>query len=185
MTGVHNMVHGLRVSTWADWWLCQPHVYMEALHVPWPVRKRFNSDQEQRGRSEIGCREVGSSTVAQLVTEADCQSSPSWVHVYSRQIQADGMPRWKSLRWVSENISVDCPVLMVVYSTQHLVYSWLLIGNESVLESGDYRESSDVRLGCGTATAHSSWADLAKMPNSRLKSALINEPWIARNFAAV
>ena len=22
-TGVHNMVHGLSVSTWADWWLCE------------------------------------------------------------------------------------------------------------------------------------------------------------------
>jgi len=51
--------------------------------------------------------------------------------------------------------------------------------------AGDNRESSGVRRGCGTATAHSSWADLAKMPNSRLKSALINESWIARNSAAV
>jgi len=26
---------------------------MEALHVPWPVRKRFNSDCEQRGRPVV------------------------------------------------------------------------------------------------------------------------------------
>jgi len=31
---------------------------MEALHVPWPVRKRSNSDHEQRGRSKPGRREV-------------------------------------------------------------------------------------------------------------------------------
>jgi len=33
-------------------------LYMEALHVPWPVRKRSNSDHEQRGRSKPGRREV-------------------------------------------------------------------------------------------------------------------------------
>ena len=43
--------------------------------MPWPVWKRFNSDHEQRGNSKPGCHELGSSTIAQLVTEADCQSS--------------------------------------------------------------------------------------------------------------
>jgi len=27
-----------------------PFLYVEALHVPWPVRKRFNGVHEQRGR---------------------------------------------------------------------------------------------------------------------------------------
>jgi len=39
--------------------------------VPWPVRKQFHIDHEQRGRSKPGCREVGLTTITQLVTEAD------------------------------------------------------------------------------------------------------------------
>ena len=42
---------------------------MEALRVPWPVQKRFNSDHEQRGRSKPGCREEVSLIIARLVTD--------------------------------------------------------------------------------------------------------------------
>jgi len=48
-----------------------PHLYNEALQGPWPVRKRFIKDHEERGRSKPGWRVV----VAWLVTEADCQFS--------------------------------------------------------------------------------------------------------------
>jgi len=51
------------------------HLYKEALHGRVPVQKWFNSDHEQQGRSKPGCREVGSSTTAQFITDADCQSS--------------------------------------------------------------------------------------------------------------
>ena len=78
-----------------------PHMYMEALRVPWPVRKRFNSDREQRVRSKPGCRELGSATIAQLVTEAWPVLFPLWVHVYRRQIQPGVMLWRKSLRWVA------------------------------------------------------------------------------------
>jgi len=78
-----------------------PHLYMEALRVPWPVRKRFNSDREQRVRSKPGCRELGSATIAQLVTEAWPVLFPLWVHVYRRQIQPGVMLWRKSLRWVA------------------------------------------------------------------------------------
>ena len=52
-----------------------PHLHREALQRPWPVRKPFNNYHEQRGRSKPGCRVVKSTTMAWLVTEADCQSS--------------------------------------------------------------------------------------------------------------
>ena len=75
-----------------------PHLYIEALHVPWPARKRFNSDHEQRGRSKPGCREVGSSTIAQLATEADCQSS---VHC-EFCLQESDPTRWDAVMKVAE-----------------------------------------------------------------------------------
>jgi len=51
-----------------------PHVYRKALQGLWPVRKRFNKDHEQRGRSKPGWQVVASTTMAGLVTEADCQT---------------------------------------------------------------------------------------------------------------
>jgi len=79
-----NLVTGQEITIWSMVWgspheqigdFVSPHLYMKAFHVPWPVWKRFNSDHEQRGRLKPGCLEVGSSTIAQLVTEADGQSS--------------------------------------------------------------------------------------------------------------
>ena len=61
--------------------------------MPWPVRKRFNSDHEQRGRSKPGCREVGSSTIAQLVTEADCQCGLAYPELYTgSELNGDEQP---------------------------------------------------------------------------------------------
>jgi len=53
----------------------RPHLCMLARHGPWPVRKRFNSVQEWRGRSKPGCWIVGSHTRWLLTTAADNQSS--------------------------------------------------------------------------------------------------------------
>ena len=39
---------GLHVSSLVTF--VSPLLYVEALHVPWPVRKRFNGVHEQRGR---------------------------------------------------------------------------------------------------------------------------------------
>jgi len=71
---------------------------MEALHVPWPVQKWFNNDHE-RGRSKPGCREVGSSTVAQLVTEADCLSDTTTVSSY---LQETDPTRWDAVMKIAE-----------------------------------------------------------------------------------
>ena len=45
----------------------------------------------------------------------------TWFLVHTKSTpQSDGMPWRKSLRWVTENISMNWPVLMVDYFTQHL-----------------------------------------------------------------
>jgi len=51
-----------------------PHLYREALQGPWPVRKRFNKDHEQRERWP-GWWVEGTTTMTWMVIEADCQSS--------------------------------------------------------------------------------------------------------------
>jgi len=53
----------------------RPHLNKFAWHCPCPVWKRFNKDQDRRGRSKPGCQIVGSGTKPWLTTEADSQAS--------------------------------------------------------------------------------------------------------------
>jgi len=69
----HGLVWGSPHEQFGD--CVSPHLYNEALQGSWPVWKRFNKDHEQRGRSKPGWRVVESTTMAWLVTEADCQFS--------------------------------------------------------------------------------------------------------------
>jgi len=126
-TRVHNMVLGLRVSTRADGDFVSPDCTWKLRMCPGLCRNGSTMTTNEVDRSLAVVRWGPQLLHSWLLKLTASQILPLWVHIYKRQIQPDGMQWWKSLRWVTENISMNWPVLTVVYFTQHLVYSFLLV----------------------------------------------------------
>jgi len=104
----------------------RPHLCMLARHGPWPVRKRFNSVQEWRGRSKPGCWIVGLHTRWLLTTAADNQSS-SHCALWSTGVSGvcpDRVSSYKSFLRVIKHIGIQRPVRMGLDVTEQFVCGW-------------------------------------------------------------
>jgi len=96
----------------------RPHLCILARYGPWLVRKRFNSVQEWRSRSQPGCRIVGSHTRWLLTTAVDNQSS-SYCSLWSTGVVSAQTGRRAASRFCgwSNTSAYRGRIVMRTYST--------------------------------------------------------------------